>query len=252
MKKLPRQRVDHAVVAQGLAPNIAQAAALIMAGKIMIGEQKALKSGDLVASDVSLRLLGGTPNPYVSRGGLKLAGALHDLRIDVKMLNCADIGASTGGFTDCLLQHGAARVAAVDVGHGLLAEKLRRDARVLVLEKVNAKHLTAQSFPWPVDLIVMDVSFIGARNVLPMLVPLLQPDGQLLILVKPQFELQHNQVGKGGVVHDDDLRWLAVDHVRKAAEQLDLVWVAHAESQVHGPAGNREIFVLLRQTPLLR
>lgn len=248
MKKPPRFRLDQAVVGQGLAPDAAQAAALIMAGKIMIGEQKAQKPGDLVAANAPLRLIGGAPNPYVSRGGLKLAGALADLKMEVKSLHCADIGASTGGFTDCLLQHGAAAVAAVDVGHGLLADKLRRDSRVIVLEKTNAKHLNTQSFPWPVDLLVMDVSFIGARQVLPMLVPLVKPNGHLLILVKPQFELQHSQVGKGGVVRDDELRWQAVAQVRKVAEQLDLSWVGDAQSQVHGPAGNREIFLLLRTT----
>ena len=160
-----------------------------MAGKVMVGENKQDKPGLLVPLDAPVRLIGGPPMPFVSRGGIKLDGALRHLGVDVRDLRCIDVGASTGGFTDCLLQRGAAHVVAIDVGHGLLADKLRRDARVSVLERTHARSLTRDLLPWSADLLVMDVSFIGARAVLPVLVGLVRPGGRMLVLVKPQFEL---------------------------------------------------------------
>lgn len=249
--KTPRQleRADARLVREGLAPDVKIAASLVLAGKVMIGERKVQKAGDKVPSDQPLRLLGGTPNPYVSRGGLKLEGALRALRVDPTGLRCIDVGAATGGFTDCLLQHGAVEVIAIDVGHGLLHDKLRRDPRVHVRERTHARTLTALDLPFAADLLVLDVSFIGARQVLPALVPLVRRGGQLLLMVKPQFELAREQVPQGGVVTDDAARWKSVADVEHVAHALGCTTLGRAESEVPGPSGNREIFLLLGQAP---
>jgi len=241
-------RLDARLVAEGLCANLHEAQAFVLAGRVMVGEQKAQKAGMAVAAHLPLRLIGGPPMPFVSRGGSKLEGALRELGIDVKAKRCIDVGASTGGFTDCLLQRGAAEVVAVDIGFGLLHDKLRRDARVHVLERTHARSLTPPMLPWPADLLVMDVSFIGARSVLPALVPLCRPDGHLLIMVKPQFEAAREDVEPGGVVRDDAVRWQTVAQVEALAEVLGCRVLGRAESKVHGPSGNREIFVLLQRT----
>jgi 23S rRNA (cytidine1920-2'-O)/16S rRNA (cytidine1409-2'-O)-methyltransferase len=179
----------------------------------------------------------------VSRGGEKLAGALEDLALDPAGRSCLDVGASTGGFTDCLLQRGARRVVAVDVGHGQLHERLRADPRVVVVERANVRHLEASVLGGEaVELVVVDVSFISLRVVLPRLAEL-TPGADWLLLVKPQFEVGRERVGKGGVVRDDALRQGAVDAVRAAAEALGWRFRAQADSRVHGPKGNREIFL---------
>jgi 23S rRNA (cytidine1920-2'-O)/16S rRNA (cytidine1409-2'-O)-methyltransferase len=241
------ERVDLRLVREGLATDVKMAASLVLAGKVMIGERKVQKVGDKVPSDQPLRLLGGTPNPYVSRGGLKLEGALRALAVDPTGLRCIDVGAATGGFTDCLLQHGALEVIAIDVGHGLLHDKLRKDTRVHVRERTHARELTAEALPWPADLLVLDVSFIGARQVLPALVPLVRPGGRLLLMVKPQFELAREQVPQGGVVTDDAARWQSVTDVEQVAHALGCTTLGRAESEVPGPSGNREIFLLLER-----
>ena len=246
--KAPKRiRLDERLVAFGLAGDLREATGHIMAGRVMVGEHKVQKPGTLVPMDAVVRLIGGPPMPFVSRGGIKLDGALRTLGLDVTGLHCADVGASTGGFTDCLLQRGAAAVVAIDVGHGLLADKLRRDPRVHQLERTHARALTPEMLPWPADLLVMDVSFIGARAILPVIVGLVRPGGLLLVLVKPQFELPANQVPDGGVVHDDALRWQAVTSVQDAARDLGLMLRATAESELSGPMGNREVFVLLER-----
>jgi 23S rRNA (cytidine1920-2'-O)/16S rRNA (cytidine1409-2'-O)-methyltransferase len=181
---------------------------------------------------------------YVSRGGLKLAGALEDLKLDPEQLVVADIGASTGGFTDCVLRAGARRVYAIDVGQAQLHESLRADPRVVSLEQVNARRLHEGSLPELVDLVLVDASFIGLAKLLPALVCLLAPGGRLLALVKPQFELGPERVGKHGVVRDDALRADALRAVVASAQTLDLVLAGQAECRIPGPRGNREIFAL--------
>lgn len=240
-------RLDALLVRARLCADLREATGLILAGKVMVGEQKVDKPGTLVADDAVLRLLGGPPLPFVSRGGIKLDGALRHLALDVRGLRCADVGASTGGFTDCLLQRGAAHVVAIDVGSGLLADKLRRDPRVTVLERTHARALTRAQLPWLADLITVDVSFIGARALLPVLAALTVPGGRLLVLVKPQFELPAHLVPSGGVVADDTARWQAVKSVQEAARDLGLRQLATAESELSGPMGNREVFLLLQR-----
>ncbi len=246
-QKARTERLDERLVHAGLTGDLREAAGLIMAGKVMVGETKVDKPGALVPLDAAVRLIGGPPMPFVSRGGIKLEGALRHLGLEVSGLHCADVGASTGGFTDCLLQRGAAHVVAIDVGHGLLADKLRRDPRVTVLERTHARSLTRDLLPWPADLLVMDVSFIGARALLPVLVGLVRPGGRLLVLVKPQFELPAHLVPAGGVVADDGARWQAVKSVQEAAVDLGLTLLATAESELSGPMGNREVFLLLQR-----
>jgi 23S rRNA (cytidine1920-2'-O)/16S rRNA (cytidine1409-2'-O)-methyltransferase len=200
-----------------------------------------------VRDDAVVRLRG-VASRFVSRGGDKLAGALDDLGVDPAAKCCLDVGASTGGFTDCLLQRGARRVYAVDVGYGQLDAKLRGDPRVVVLERTNARRLEAAQVPEAIDLVVADVAFISLRLVVPALAAV-APDAEWLLLVKPQFEVGREQVGKGGVVRDDALRTAAVESVRAAAEALGWRESARADSRVAGPKGNREIFLHLRRVP---
>jgi 23S rRNA (cytidine1920-2'-O)/16S rRNA (cytidine1409-2'-O)-methyltransferase len=194
------------------------------------------------ASSVRVR---GEERSYVSRGGEKLAGALADLGIDPRGLACLDLGASTGGFTDCLLRAGARGVVAVDVGYGQLDLKLRGDPRVVVLERTNARDLARGDVPQPVDLVTVDLAFISATKVLPVL-PEVAPGADVLVLVKPQFEVGRGQVGKGGVVRDEGLRRAAVESVRACAAELGYRALGLAESRLPGPRGNREIFLWLR------
>jgi 23S rRNA (cytidine1920-2'-O)/16S rRNA (cytidine1409-2'-O)-methyltransferase len=199
-----------------------------------------------VSTEAEVRLKG-EPMPYVSRGGLKLEAALRHFRLDVRGAVCADIGASTGGFTDCLLQAGAARVYALDVGRGQLHARLRSDPRVVLREGVNARHLGQSELPEPVSVLVLDVSFISLTQVLPATVRFLEPGGVTVALVKPQFEAGREQVGKGGVVRDDAVRAEAVTRVRKCMEGLGLTPIGALDSPVHGPAGNREILLVARR-----
>jgi 23S rRNA (cytidine1920-2'-O)/16S rRNA (cytidine1409-2'-O)-methyltransferase len=202
------------------------------------------KAGARVEADAALRLRGGE-RAFVSRGGDKLAGALADLALDPHGLACLDVGASTGGFTDCLLQHGARRVVAVDVGYGQLHSKLRTDPRVSVLERTHARDLTRQELGGEVQFVTVDASFISLRLLLPSLRKL-APEAEFLVLVKPQFEVGKGQVGKGGVVRDPALRAQAVAEIRTFAEGLGLRVLGEAESRLPGPKGNREVFVHLR------
>ena len=201
------------------------------------------KPGTRVARDARVRVRG-AERPFASRGGEKLAGALEDLGVDPRGLRCLDVGASTGGFTDCLLRAGAAHVVAVDVGYGQLDYRLRQDPRVTVRERTNARYLDAAALPGPVDLVVVDVSFISSERVLPALVAA-APGAEVLVLVKPQFEVGKGQVGKGGVVRDDKLREAAAARVRDCGERLGLRAAGQAESRLPGPRGNREIFLRL-------
>jgi 23S rRNA (cytidine1920-2'-O)/16S rRNA (cytidine1409-2'-O)-methyltransferase len=239
---MARERIDTLLVSRGFAPSRARARALIEAGSVRIDGAPCSKPSALVATDASIVVEAAT-HSYVSRGGLKLEGALRDLSVDVTGLVVADIGASTGGFTECVLRAGARRVYAIDVGHGQLAPALQSDARVSSLEHTNARHLTEQSLPELVELVVVDASFISLTKLLPALVRILAPAGRLLALVKPQFEVGPEHVGKG-VVWSDALREQALAGVVSAAEPLDLRCIQHVDSQLSGPEGNREIFAL--------
>jgi 23S rRNA (cytidine1920-2'-O)/16S rRNA (cytidine1409-2'-O)-methyltransferase len=239
MSPVPKERLDVLLVQAGLAPTRARAQALVLGGQVVVGEQRVDKPGTRVAVDAPLRLKGEVL-PYVSRGGLKLRHALEHFRLDVRGAVAADIGASTGGFTDCLLQAGAVRVHALDVGYGQLHEKLRTDARVVVHERKNARHLAPDALGEPVDVLVLDVSFISLALVLPAVLPLLRPGGHLVALVKPQFEVGKGQVGKGGVVRDEVARTAAVARVVKVAEALGLRVLGVTASPLLGPAGNHE------------
>ena len=228
------------MVERGLAESREKAQALIMAGEVLVNGQKAAKPGHAVDNDAVIEVL--ARPPYVSRGGLKLAEALRHFAIDPTGKVCLDIGSSTGGFTDALLQAGAARVHAVDVGAGQLAWSLRTDPRVVLHEGINARGLTFEEIGEPADLITCDVSFISVTLILPAAVPLLQPGGQMVILIKPQFEVGKGQVGKGGIVRDPAIHQAACDRVSQAVRQFgfetDII-----ESPILGAEGNKEFLL---------
>ena len=243
---MKRERVDKLLVERGLAPSRTRAQALVMAGVVLVGEQRVEKPSETFPPDAPLRVRG-SDDPaarYVGRGGLKLERALGEFGIDAAGLTCLDVGASTGGFTDCLLQHGARRVVAVDVGHNQIDWRLRTDGRVEVREGVNARHLTPGDFQEQFDLVVMDVSFISATKVLPALVTLMKEGGRAVVLVKPQFEVGKGEVGKGGVVRDPAQHARVVEEVNAAARSLGLGVGGVIESPVKGADGNREFLAL--------
>lgn len=238
-----RERLDKLLVARGLAESRERAQALVMAGRVFVAGQRVDKAGAPTALDAALEVVGDAC-PYVSRGGLKLAGVLGPLGVEPAGRVCLDVGASTGGFTDVLLQAGAARVYAVDVGRAQLHERIRQDPRVIAHEGVNARLGLGAVVVEPVSLVVMDLSFISLTKVLPAVVPVLAPGAEVVAMVKPQFELSPKEV-KGGVVRDDALREKAVQQVLACAEALGLRLLGREDSPVHGPAGNREVFVRL-------
>jgi 23S rRNA (cytidine1920-2'-O)/16S rRNA (cytidine1409-2'-O)-methyltransferase len=240
-------RADVAVFEQGLAPSRERARALILAGQILCGDRPVDKAGDLVPAGAALRLRG-EPMPYVSRGGLKLAHALDAFQVDVTGAVAVDIGASTGGFTDCLLQRGATRVYCVDVGHGQLDWKLASDARVVVVDRTNIRLMPADRIPERCTLAVVDVSFISLRLVLPALPPLLVPGAPVVALVKPQFEVGKGKVGKGGIVRDEAERRQAVAEVAEAARAHGFAVLGETASPITGGKGNVE-FLLHLQLP---
>lgn len=229
---------------RGLVPSREKAQALIMAGLVVVGDHTVDKAGRLVPADVEIRIKG-IVCPYVSRGGIKLKKALDEFGIDVSGLTAIDVGASTGGFTDCLLQAGAARVIAVDVGYGQLAWKLQQDPRVESMEKTNIRYLTAEQLDCRPDLAVIDASFISLAKILPATVGLLKPEGVIIALIKPQFEVGKGEVGKGGIVRDPAAHAKAVDGVRQAAEELGLRVSGVCESPISGADGNREFLIVL-------
>ncbi len=246
-----RLRLDQALVQRELCESRELARRAIMAGAVRVNGQPARKGSDAVRESDHLELL--VRDKFVSRGGLKLEHALEAFRIDPGNLITIDLGASTGGFTDCLLQRGAARVFAVDVGQGQLAWKLRQDPRVTVMEKVNARHLLPAHFPQPfqpVDMVVVDCSFISLRSILPAAVPLLRPGGKLVALIKPQFEAGKAEADRGrGVITDPMVHQRVLDELRAfIAANTPLVWRDLTESPLLGPAGNREFLVLLEKT----
>jgi len=241
-----RGRLDIRLVACGLAPSRETAKRLILAGVVRVNGQRASKASDLVADDAALEVE--APEKYVSRGGHKLEAALESLNIFCGDLVCADIGASTGGFTDCLLQRGAARVHAVDVGRGQLGWRLRLDARVIVHDHLNARRLGPTDIGEPVDLVTIDVSFISLTKVLPAAVSVLKPGGTVIALIKPQFEAGRKFVKKGGVVRDSQVHETVKRDIQEfATKTLGLTLVGTVESPLLGPAGNKEFFVGLRK-----
>ena len=229
---------------RGLAPSRERAQALILAGRVLVNEQKLTKAGSMVEDDAVLRILGEDLR-YVSRGGLKLEAALQHWRIDLHGKTCMDVGASTGGFTDCMLQHGAARVVAVDTGYGQIDVRFREHPQVRLMEKTNARFLNARDVPEDVQFLTMDVSFISATLVLPsaLQAAFKNAPGEIVVLVKPQFEVGRERVGKGGIVRDEAAQQDAVTKVRMAVEVLGGTNIDTVESPITGAEGNREFLL---------
>ncbi|HEY6096924.1 MAG TPA: TlyA family RNA methyltransferase [Candidatus Deferrimicrobium sp.] len=240
-----RRRLDAELVLRGIAETRSKAQGLILSGRVRIEGVVCTKCGTPVKEGDDVGLLP-APRPFASRGGGKLSGALDDFGIDPRGSVALDVGASTGGFTDCLLRRGASRVYAVDVGERLLDDRLLRDPRVVSLEKVNFRHAAGNLLPEQVTLAVVDVSFISLRHILPILPRFLSSGAEILPLVKPQFEVGKGRVGKGGVVRDDTLRREAVDGIAAIARETGYEVLGAAESRVPGPKGNREVFLHLR------
>ncbi len=238
--KQGRQRIDQLLVARNLAESREKAQALLLAGEVLVNGQKVTKAGAPVDETASIEVL--ARMPWVSRGGYKMLGALEHWGIDVTGRVCVDVGSSTGGFTDCLLQHGAARVHCVDVGAGQLHWKLRTDPRVVVHEGVNARYLEPALLGEQVGLAVCDVSFISVTLILPMLPPLLLPDGEIVVLVKPQFEVGREQVGRGGIVRDPALHEAVCRKAEDAARMLGFQ-TSLMESPLPGAEGNKEFLL---------
>jgi 23S rRNA (cytidine1920-2'-O)/16S rRNA (cytidine1409-2'-O)-methyltransferase len=238
-------RLDQLLVQRGLASSRERARRLILAGQVLVDESPVTKAGSSVAEGAAVTL-SSPDHPFVGRGGVKLAHALDEFRIDVAGLSVLDIGASTGGFTDALLRRGARRVAALDVGKGQLDWTLRQDPRVFVMEGINARHLEASQLPWPVDLVVIDVSFISARQILPA-VRASAPKADVILLAKPQFEAGRQEVGKGGLVRDHAIHERVLVEITEAAEKLGMTRLGMTPSPITGASGNQEY--LLHFTP---
>ena len=247
-RKTPRTRLDNLVVARGLASNAQKAQAMILAGEVFVNGVRVSTSGAPIAEDALVEI-NSREQRFASRGGFKLEGALRDFHVDPTGKMCLDIGSSTGGFTDCLLQHGAIRVYAVDVTVDQIAWRLRQDARVVRVER-NAKELSAHDIPESVDLVTVDVSFISAGKVLPPASSVAKEDATFLILVKPQFELGREEIGPGGIVADAALHEKAISIVQQAAASADLECLGAQPSQLAGAEGNQEYFLHARKKSL--
>ena len=241
-----KKRIDLILVEKKMAPTRQRAKALIMAGKVLVNDQPVDKPGAMISQSDCV-VLRGEDIPYVSRGGLKLAAALKVFDIDPTGCICLDIGASTGGFTDCLLQHGAKSVYAVDVGYGQLAWKLRQDKRVIPIERTNIRHMPAESLPGLVDLITIDVSFISLKVVVPEALKFMKDASVIIALIKPQFEVGKGNVGKGGVVRDTRLHDFVINELTQFFTQIDLQVTSVITSPLTGPKGNKEFFMFLRR-----
>ena len=243
-----KKRIDTLLVEKNICPSRQRAKALIMSGRVLVNRQRCDKPGTRYPEDADVSLKG-EDLAYVSRGGLKLEAALKANRIDCTGRVCMDVGASTGGFTDCLLQNGAELVFAVDVGYGQLAWKLRQDSRVVVIERTNIRTMGPAAITRPIDLVTIDASFISLRIVVPAALPFLKPDGIVLALIKPQFEAGKGRVGKGGVVKDPALHTEIIESLRVFFSDLALICGPVVPSPVLGPKGNQEFVILLRRTP---
>jgi 23S rRNA (cytidine1920-2'-O)/16S rRNA (cytidine1409-2'-O)-methyltransferase len=244
--KTPKIRLDCALVARGLVESQQRAQALILAGVVLVGDRPAGKAGSLVSADAEIRIRG-EENPYVSRGGLKLRGALDSFALSVRGLVALDVGASTGGFTDCLLQAGAAKVYALDVGYGLLAWRLREDPRVVCIERTNIRHYDGREITDAIGIAVIDASFISLRLVIPPVLALIEEGATILALVKPQFEVGKGEVGRRGVVRDPALHERVIEETASFCRELGLDVLGSCSSPLTGPAGNREFFLHLRK-----
>jgi len=242
---MAKERIDKLVLERGLADSRTKAQALIIAGQVLVREQRVDKPGQLVDPDADIRIKGETPR-YAGRGGLKLEAALRELSIDPSGKYCLDVGASTGGFTDCLLQHGAARVWALDVGHNQLVWRLRQDPRVVVLEGVNARSLDPEQFPVRFDLATIDVSFISLTKILPALGSCLSGAADCIALIKPQFEVGKGEVGRGGIVTDPAKHRRVLNEIKDAAIRLGFSPTGLIESPIPGAEGNREFLMHLK------
>ena len=245
---MKRERIDKLLVERGLVESRTKAQAMVMAGVVLVDEQRVEKPSHQFDPNSTIRIKGedDPSTRYVGRGGLKLEAALREFQIDVAGLECLDVGASTGGFTDCLLQNGARKVFAIDVGHNQIDWRLRQDPRVEVREGVNARYLKPEDFPRPFDLAVIDVSFISVTKVLPAIVPLMSEGARIVTLIKPQFEVGKGEVGGGGVVRDAAKRARVVEEVNAAARDLGLEVVTVIESPITGAEGNVEYLALYR------
>ena len=241
----PKKRLDRLLFEQGLVPSRQRARALILAGKVMVNHHVLDKPGAIVKEDAEISLKG-PDHPYVSRGGQKLEKALQHFNIDPTGMVCLDVGASTGGFSDCLLQHGAEQVFAVDVGYGQLAWKLRTDPRVVAIERTNIRRMPPDALPVPVDLVVIDVSFISLKIVVPSVRQFMKPKAMILALIKPQFEVGKGEVGKGGVVRSPHQHQAVIEALTLFFKNTGLSCSPVVESPVLGPRGNREFMILLK------
>lgn len=242
---MKKARIDKLLVDRGLADSRNKAQALVMAGAVLVNEKRVEKPSESFDAEVNIRLKDAGPESrYVGRGGLKLEAALDHFHIRPNEYVCIDIGSSTGGFTDCLLQHGAARVTAVDVGTNQLVWSLRNDPRVAVMENINARNLSSDDFTEKFDLAVMDVSFISVKKLLPVLIPLLKDDGRIITLIKPQFEVGKGEVGKGGIVRDPEKHALVVTEINTFAAEIGLYVTGVIESPILGAEGNKEFLAL--------
>ena len=246
---MTKQRIDILMQTRGIAESRTKAQAMIMAGVVLVNEQRVDKASETYSEDVVIRIKGDSPESrYVSRGGLKLEKALDEFGMDVTGLTCLDVGSSTGGFTDCLLQHGAKHVFAIDSGTNQLVWKLRNDPRVEVRENTNARELKTTDFPSAFDLIVMDVSFISVTKIFPALLDLLAPDGKIVTLIKPQFEVGRGEVGKGGIVREPEKHQRVVNEINEFANKLGLTCLGVIESPILGAEGNKEFLSLYERT----
>ncbi len=245
-----KERIDKLLVERGLAESRTKAQALVMAGVVLVNERRAEKSSETFSSGDVIRIKGETAeSKYVGRGGLKLDAALSSFEIDPTGFNCIDIGASTGGFTDCLLQHGASRVTTIDVGTNQLVWSLRTDPRVDVRENINARNLKPDDFEALFDLAVMDVSFISVTKILPAIIPLLSGNGKLIVLIKPQFEVGRGEVGKGGIVRESEKHERVVAEINSFALSIGLIVNGLIDSPILGAEGNKEFLALYARQP---
>jgi len=248
--KNAKVRLDKLLVDRGLAPTRERARAIILSGGVLVEEEKRDKAGALIPADAAIRIRGGD-HPYVSRGGVKLKGALDTLGVSVRDFICLDVGASTGGFTDCLLQEGAAKVYALDVGYGQLAWRLRQDPRVICIERTNIRHFDGRGLSDPIDLATIDASFISLKLVVPAVIRLIRPDAILIALIKPQFEVGRGAVEKHGVVRNPALHRQVIEATQSFFHEQGLAVLGTCESPITGPAGNREFFIYAQRQKAL-
>jgi 23S rRNA (cytidine1920-2'-O)/16S rRNA (cytidine1409-2'-O)-methyltransferase len=241
-KKANKVRIDLLLVDRGLVESRERAQAMIIAGQVLVNNRKEDKAGSRVPEDADIRILGEQLR-YVSRGGLKLEAALREFTVDVQGKTALDVGASTGGFTDCLLQHGAGKVYAVDVGYGQMAWKLRQDPRVIIIERVNIRHIDPALVPEPIDIAVIDVSFISLEKVVPSILQFLKPPTEIIALIKPQFEVGKGQVGKGGIVRDESARTAAIERVTSFFRETGFEVRGVIPSPITGQDGNVEYLI---------